>query len=92
MPILNKILVGTLFLCSVAAFVLLGTSFLSAFREYQFMQVRKDTLQEKVTLLHQEISFNEEKISQLLRNPDYLQRVAKERLGYTEPGEKVYRF
>jgi len=80
---------------SVGLFLLLSAFFggiiLQTYREYQNFKAQKLRLEEKLTQARKELEYKEMYIS-LLEDPDFVERVARERLGYARPDELLFRF
>lgn len=79
-----------------AAFLILvfffGSIILQTQRELKQFNERELRLQTKLKQAEQEFIQKEMYLSQLLEDPEFLERVARERLGYTRPDEIIFRF
>jgi len=46
----------------------------------------------RIREIEQDLSAKDEYLDKLLTDPDFLEQVVRERLGYTRPEEYIYRF
>jgi len=46
----------------------------------------------RIREIEQDLSAKDEYLDKLLSDPDFLEQVVRERLGYTRPEEYIYRF
>jgi cell division protein FtsB len=67
--------------------VLLGT-----YREYEHFQERERRIVADLEQARSEFARREAYFYRLLNDPEFLERVARERLGYARPDELVFRF
>ena len=64
---------------------------LQTHREYKNFKARELKIEEKLIQARKELEYKEMYLS-LLDDPDFLERVARERLGYARPDELLFRF
>ena len=64
---------------------------LQTYREYKNFKARELRIEEKLIQARKELEYKEMYLS-LLNDPDFLERVARERLGYARPDELLFRF
>ena len=64
---------------------------LQTFREYKNFKAQESRIEEKLIQARKELEYKEMYLS-LLDDPDFLERVARERLGYARPDELLFRF
>ena len=79
---------GVLLLVSGA----LGGLLLQTYREYASFKARELAYQERLEGLEMEVDAYEAYLERLLNDPDFLEHVARERLGYSKEGELIFRF
>src|SRR5690606_17871684 len=83
------VLVCGLFIAASAFFsVLLGKTY----REYTNMQSRAAYYEEKVADKEAQLKEKADRLRRLRHDPEYVDRVIRQRLGYAKPGELVFRF
>jgi cell division protein FtsB len=64
---------------------------LQTYREYKNFKAKELRIEEKLTQARKELEYKEMYLS-LMEDPDFLERVARERLGYARPDELLFRF
>ncbi len=64
---------------------------LRTYREYRNFKVREARIEEKLIQARKEFDYKEMYLD-LMEDPDFLERVARERLGYARPDELLFRF
>ena len=82
------IMVGVL----VVLAVFLGSLMVQAYREYQNFKSRELRIEAKLTQARKEFEHKEAYLARLLDDPEFLERVVRERLGYARPDEVLFRF
>ena len=70
----------------------LSTLCLQAYREYDYMRVKEHRLDEQISGLRVEVAERERYIHLLLNDTEFLERVVRTKLGYSRPGEVIFRF
>jgi cell division protein FtsB len=68
-----------------------GSMILKTYRELQQFSEREARLVVKLKQAEKEF-FQKETYLKRLQDPEFLERVARERLGYTKPDEVIFRF
>jgi cell division protein DivIC len=68
------------------------SALLSNYREYAHMQERDRKISAELELARNNFAHREAYFYRLLNDPEFLERVARERLGYARPDELVFRF
>ncbi len=82
------LLSGTLCLIIFSiAMVLMQTS-----REYKNFKVRELQYEQRLLLAHKEFQAKEDYVNRMLNNPESLERLVREKLGYARPDEMIFRF
>jgi cell division protein FtsB len=61
-------------------------------REYAHFEERRSEAAERLAELRRERESKEAYLRAFLGDPDFVERVIRERMGYVEPGEIVFRF
>ncbi|PDH31090.1 MAG: septum formation initiator [Puniceicoccaceae bacterium MED-G30] len=72
--------------------VFLGSMMLQTRREYRHFIDRRAGLENRLAQAHNEFRTKEAYYARLLEDPEFLERVARERLGYSRPDEVLFRF
>jgi len=62
------------------------------YREYKNFRARELRIEVKLTQARKEFQEKEAYLGQLLEDPEFLERVVRERLGYARPDELLFRF
>ncbi|MGB0742998.1 MAG: FtsB family cell division protein [Opitutales bacterium] len=86
--VLLLMLVGMLFVLVI----FFGGLLLKTHREFQNFQARQDRIELKLIQARKEFEQKEAYLVRLLEDPDFLERVVRERLGYSRPDELLFRF
>lgn len=83
---------GSLILLLFGVMAALGFSWVRTNREYTaFLERQRDT-QARLDRLREEHEQREAYLRAFLQDPEFVERVVRERLGYVKPGETLYRF
>lgn len=77
-------------LCVLVIFF--GGLVLKTHREYQNFKARENRIEAKLIQVRKEFARKEAYMSQLIDDPEFLERVVRERLGYARPDELLFRF
>ena len=65
---------------------------LQTYREYKNFRAREIMIEAKLTQARKEFEQKEAYMARLLEDPEFLERVVRERLGYSRPDELLFRF
>jgi len=65
---------------------------LQTYREYKTFRAREVRIEAKLTQARKEFEQKEAYMARLLEDPEFLERVVRERLGYSRPDELLFRF
>ena len=76
----------------VVLVVFFGSLLLRTHREYKNFRARESRIEQKLIQARKEFDRKEAYITRLLEDPEFLERVARERLGYARPDELLFRF
>lgn len=87
--LLNKFTKGVLLL---AALVIVVALFIPLFQKSQRLREERYDLERQIKTIEAENKRLEEEAAALSRDPKAIERVARERLGWARPEERVYRF
>lgn len=90
--LLAKGLIGLLLVVLLAVTISFGTVLLQTYREYRHLERREASLQADLDFLRQDQQRQEEYLRLMLEDPDFLERVVREKLGYVRPDETVFLF
>lgn len=72
--------------------VFFGGMLLKTHREFQNFKDRQDRIESKFIQARKEFQEKEAYLAGLLEDPEFLERVVRERLGYSRPDELLFRF
>lgn len=70
----------------------LGGLLLQTYREYASFKVREAAYQNRLEALEMEVDAYDAYLNRLLNDPEFLEHVAREKLGYSREGELIFRF
>ncbi len=87
-----KFLLAVLAFALVGVGVVFGSTLLRTWREYGVLKQREAAYQQqiaeaRITRAHQEVY-----LKKLIEDPEFLERVIRERMGYSRPNEIIFRF
>ena len=77
-------------LCVLVIFF--GGLVLKTHREFQNFKARENRIEAKFIQARKEFAQKEAYITRLIDDPEFLERVVRERLGYARPDELLFRF
>jgi len=86
------------FILSLLGFILAGVVILfsvllhQTYQEYQAFTAREAQLYSRLQQLQEENRSKQIYMEKLLNDPEFLERVVRERLGYSRPDDLLYRF
>lgn len=69
-----------------------GSIILQTWRELDHFEARAARLEARLEQAEKEFIQKETYHSRLMQDPEFLERVARERLGFTKPDEVIFRF
>jgi len=69
-----------------------GSLLLRTHREYENFRARESRIEQKLIQARKEFDQKEAYLTRLLEDPEFLERIARERLGYARPDELLFRF
>ena len=72
--------------------VFFGGLLLNTHREFENFKARQDRIDSKLIQARKEFQQKEAYLNRLLEDPEFLERVVRERLGYSRPDELLFRF
>lgn len=72
--------------------IFLGSMILQSRREYRHFTERRVDLENRLAQAREEFRLKEAYYARLLEDPEFLERVARERLGYSRSDEVLFRF
>lgn len=76
----------------LALIVFFSSLILRTHREYKNFRARELMIEAKLIQARKEFAQKEAYLSRLLEDPEFLERVVRERLGYARPDELLFRF
>lgn len=76
----------------VALSAYLTVNLMSTHREYQTYRQKLVETEQRLEYLRKEREEREAYLRAMLDDPEFVERVARERLGYIQPGEVIFRF
>jgi cell division protein FtsB len=69
-----------------------GVVFLRGFREYRQLSLKADRLEHQLNEVTTEVTYKEEYLNRLVNDPEFLNHVTQQRLGFAAANEIVFRF
>jgi len=87
----ERIIVAMLLGALLLLVIFFGSLISQTYREYKNFKARETRIEAKLIQARKELEYKEMYLS-LLDDPDFLERVARERLGYARPDELLFRF
>ena len=87
----ERVVVMVLVVALLALMALFSRFILQTYRGYKNFKSNEIKIEEKLIQARKELEYKEMYLS-LLEDPDFLERVARERLGYARPDELLFRF
>mgnify|MGYP001972835814 CR=1 FL=1 len=72
--------------------IVLAGVLLQTYREYQAFKEREDDYERRLAVMEEEAVYYEAYLTRLLTDQEFMEHVARERLGYSKPGELIFRF
>lgn len=92
MSLLGKLITAVLAILLVAVVFSFMMVLLGTYREYEGFRERERRTAERLEALRRERDHKEEYLRLVLEDPDFLERVVRERLGYIKPDETIFLF
>ncbi len=65
---------------------------LQTWREYDHFKEREYQYEQRLLKTQTEFQSKEEYFNRILNDPEFLERIVREKLGYTRPDEMIFRF
>lgn len=87
-----RVLLISLIVVLLGVSVLFYTLWAQSKREFDTIREREMATREKLLNLQEKREAREVYLRSFLNDPEFAERVIRERLGYVEPGETVFRF
>lgn len=87
-----RLILSTLILVLIGLSTYLFMELMSTRREYQAFKERHMEAQHRLQVLREERDQREAYLRAFLNDPEFVERVVRERLGYVQPGEILFRF
>lgn len=89
---LGKCILGLLGLFLVAVTASFATVLLQTYREHRHFSEREASVRADLNALREQREYKERYLRLMLEDPEFLERVVREKLGYVRPDETVYLF
>ena len=89
---LAQIVLGLLSTLLALAVLSFSALFLQSYREFEYFKSKEMELEKQLSHLKVKISQKEKYLDLVLHEPDFLERVVRQKLGYARPDETIYRF
>ncbi len=86
------LLLSVLLISSLALLVIVGNELYKTRNHLAYIETRLDDNQQHLDRLKKDVSAKEEYLEKLLTDDIFLERVVRERLGYVNPEEQIFRF
>lgn len=89
--VLNILLTSLLLICA-AALVIMAIELYKTRNQLDFLQERHAEFLQQIQQIEQDLAAKDEYLEKLFSDPVFLERVVRERLGWSKPEEWIYRF
>ena len=89
--VLTTLLTCLLVMCSLVL-VIMAIELYKTRNQLTYLKTRDTEYANRIKEIEQDLSAKDEYLDKLLTDPIFLERVVRERLGYTRPEEYIYRF
>ena len=89
--VLTTLLTCLLVICSLVL-VIMAIELYKTRNQLNYLKTRDQEYASKIKEIEQDLAAKDEYLDKLLTDPVFLERVVRERLGYTRPEEWIYRF
>lgn len=87
-----RLLTVTLLSVMAIVCVLFGTMMVQAWREYRYFSEQEAQLRARLEKLEQHNAYQRQYLMTLLEDPVFFEKVVRSRLGYSRPGEIIFKF
>lgn len=89
--VLTTLLTCLLVMCSLVL-VVMAIELYKTRNQLAYLETRDQDYSKRIKEIEQNLAAKDEYLDKLLSDPVFLERVVRERLGYTRPEEWIYRF
>lgn len=87
-----RLLVVTLFAAMIIICVLFGSILLQTWREHQVFSQQEIQLRARLEQLQEQNAYQRQYLMRLLDDPIFFEKVVRSRLGYSRPGDIIFKF
>ena len=87
----ERVVLAILVVSLLVLVVFFSSLIMQTYREYRNFKTGELKIEEELTQARKELEYKEIYLT-LMEDPDFLERVARERLGYARPDELLFRF
>lgn len=88
----ERVILSMMFGVLVVLIIFFSSLIVQTYREYKHFKEREVRIEGKLAQARKEFEQKEAYLAHLLEDPEFLERVARERLGYSRPDEVLFRF
>ena len=89
--VLTTLLTCLLVMCSLVL-IIMAIELYKTRNQLTYLKSRDQEYATRIKVIEQDLAAKDEYLDKLLTDPVFLERVVRERLGYTRPEEWIYRF
>lgn len=89
---ISRIVLGTFALTLLGVTILLFVVWSQTRREFHAFEQRHQQTEQRLRQMQDERAVKEAYLRAFLADPQFVERVIRERLGYVEPGELIFRY
>ena len=89
--VLTTLLTCLLVMCSLVL-IIMAIELYKTRNQLNYLKTRDQEYANRIKEIEQDLAAKDEYLDMLLTDPIFLERVVRERLGYTRPDEYIYRF
>lgn len=87
-----RLLVAALVAALLAICVLFGGVLLQTWREHQAFMQQETQLRARLQQLQEHNAYQRQYLMRLLNDPEFFEKVVRSQLGYSRPGEIIFKF
>lgn len=87
-----RLLVAALLVAMAIICILFGTILLQTWREYQAFSQDEAQLRARLEQLQEQNAYQRQYLMRLLDDPVFFEKVVRARLGYSRPGDIIFKF
>lgn len=76
----------------VLVIILMSTALLQTYRQFETMKLRESELVKELETRQNELEHRQEYLRLVVEDPEFIERVVRDKLGFARQGETIFRF